>query len=135
MTFFPPDPLIKSWRQQGNEKQSYCIHTKEDETRCRQTIALDTQALQRFIIMFVVEQLLERRNVVTHTRGMMHQAVIKGSVRATVHTAIQFRRIRRRRRKRRRRRNRRKRRRRTKRRRRARLRVHPRLGRSHAAET
>jgi len=66
---------------------------------------------------------------------MMHQAVIKGSVRATVHTAIQFRRIRRRRRKRRRRRNRRKRRRRTKRRRRVQLRVHPRLGRSHAAET
>jgi hypothetical protein len=81
------------------------------------------------IIMIVVEKLLERHNVVTHTQGMMHQPVISGFVGATIRAAIQFRRRRRRRR------NMRRRKRRRERRRRSRLRVHPRLGRSHAAGT
>ncbi len=73
------------------------------------------------IIMIVLEKLLECRNVVTHTQGIMHQPVISGFVEATIRAAIQFRRRRGRRwrRKRRRRRNMRRRKRRTERRRRS----------------
>ena len=101
------------------QKQSYCAHTTEDGTRCKKTIQHRSFKLCRRHYMIVVEKLLEHHNIVKHTQGMMHQPVITGFVRATIRG----------------RRNRRRKKRRKKKRRRERLRVHPRLGRSHAAGT
>jgi hypothetical protein len=103
-----------SWRQQiinENENKVFAFIQQKMEQDVEGLYSTGQTSFAEDIIMIVMEKLLECRDVVTHTRGMMNQPVITGFLGATVRAAIQFRR---------RKRNRRRRRKRTKRRRMAR---------------
>ncbi len=62
----------------------FCIHTAEDGTRCGKAVQHWPLRLAEDIFIFMVimmeEKLLERRDVVTHAQGMMHQPMITGVV-------------------------------------------------------